>query len=247
MSRREDLSRVRVANTNVSVALCLPEGGIETARALVLLAHSAGSDMNHPLLVAVATSLAEGGYAAARFNFPYREAGRKAPDPAPKLESTWLAVWDMLHARLEGRRIPLVVGGKSMGGRVGAQLVTDGVLDPDAVLLFSYPLHRPGMEGLVRAEPLAGVRAPILFVTGTRDRMCRVELLDKVRRGLRARTTLHVVEGGDHTLDTGTLDLAERARVHAELAEVARAWLGRSLRARQWRSTATIRAHSLVR
>ena len=219
-----------VDGKKISAIITQPPMGLEGARALVVIAHGAGNDMDHPLLSAMADGLAAGGYFTVRFNFPFREAGRKTPDPQQRLEATWLAVFDALSARLEGRRLPMVVGGKSLGGRVAAQLVSDGLLSADALVFFGYPLHRAGGEHALRDAPLRGIRAPMLFLTGSKDRLCRLNLLEQVRSELEPPTTLHVVEGGDHSLDNPRLEPHSRERLRSDLVDVTLAWLHRIVR-----------------
>lgn len=229
VERRERLA-VPVEGKKVTAILSLPAVGLEQAEALVVLAHGAGNDMEHPLLVALAEGLAARGYAAVRFNFPYREAGRKTPDPVPRLEATWLEVTDNLHARLEGVKLPLVVGGKSLGGKIAAQLVADGVLGATGLLFLGYPLHRAGDETELRDGPIRSIRAPMLFVIGSKDRMCRVEVLEHVLRSARANASLHVIEDADHSLDPPKLDLERREAVQIEVLDATSAWLRRVLK-----------------
>src|SRR5688572_24767062 len=188
--------------------------------------------MEHPLLVAVADGLAAAGWAAARFNFPYREAGRKTPDPEARLEATWLAVTDVLQEHLEGRKLPLIVGGKSLGAYVGAGLVSAGVLPAEALVFLGYPLHRPGIEEGLKDAPLRTLTQPMLFLAGARDRMCRIDLLEKALGG-RPGCEVHVIPGADHTLEGPRRDPAEREKHFHELADVVRAWLALRRRARR--------------
>lgn len=237
--------RRRVAVTadgkKVSAILAQPPTGIETARALVVLAHGAGNDMEHPLITAVADGLAAAGYLSVRFNFPYREAGRKTPDPTQRLEATWLAVTDAMSELLEGRRLPLVVGGKSMGGRIAAQLVADKVLTADALVFLGYPLHRAGDEQHLRDAPLREIAAPMLFLTGSKDRLCRIELLEGVCKELSTPTTLHVVPGADHGLDIPRLEPAAREQLRADLVEATVTWLHKTIKQRGHRGNGNSR------
>lgn len=204
--------------------------------AAVLLAHGAGTDMRNPLLVAVAQGLAEHGHPVALFNFAYTETGRKAPDPMPRLESCYRDVVAWFCARL-GRR-PLVLGGRSMGGRVASHLAAqgDGVGVPCAGLLFlGYPLHRPRRAG--EAVPDEGLRTvhwerlrvPALFVQGDRDALADLALLERERaaRYTGAPSTVHVVRGGDHGFGVRKRDGRDAAQVVEEIVEVAAAWLAR--------------------
>lgn len=229
VERRERLI-VPVDGKKITSIVAPPPGGVDEALALVVLAHGAGNDMEHPLLVAMTEGLSALGYLTVRFNFPYREAGRKAPDPPAKLETTWLAVTDELTTRLEGRKLPLVVGGKSMGGRIAAGLVADGVLDAAGMVFMGYPLHAAGDEANLRDKPLIGATAPMLFLTGSKDRLCRLDLLDRVRADVRVPTEVHVVQDGDHSLDVPARVGRTRPEIQAELLEVTARWLKQVLK-----------------
>jgi len=204
--------------------LSMPPGGEDVAAGLVVLAHGAECGMEHPLLLAVAEGLAAAGWVAARFNFPYREAGRKTPDPEGRLEAAWLAVTDTLRERLEGRKLPLVVGGRSLGAYIGAGLVAAGVLEAEALVFLGYPLHRPGIEDGLRDGPLRGIDKPMLFLAGARDRMCRIDLLERALAG-RPEREIHVLPGADHTLEGPRREPGVREKHFHELADVVRAWL----------------------
>ena len=219
---------VPVEGKKVSAILSTPPGGLDAAHGLVVLAHGAESGMEHPLLVAVAESLAAGGWVAARFNFLYREAGRKTPDPEARLEATWLAVCDMIRERLEGRRLPTVIGGKSLGAYVGAGLVAAGVLEAEALVFLGYPLHRPGIEEGLRDGPLREIEKPMLFLTGARDRVCRVDLLERAA-AVKPGRQIHVIAGADHTLETPRRQPVIREKHFHELADVVRTWLSQTV------------------
>ena len=170
--------------------------GKEGAPFGVALAHGAGGDMNGPLLVAVANALAELGYFTLRFNFLYKEKNKNAPDRAPVLERTWSAA----AAWMRPRAARLAMGGKSMGGRYASIVASKG--EPcDALVFLGYPLHPPGRPEQLRDAHLPAVAPPMLFVQGTRDPLCDLELLMPVVKRLGPRAHLYVVEGGDHGLD----------------------------------------------
>ena len=168
-------------------------------RTAVILAHGAANDMQEPLLQHLAGGLSRDGFAALRFNFPYRTEGRKNPDSQGVLEAAWLAA----AAWLRGRETPsvdrLVAGGKSMGARVVSQLAGAGRLRADGLAFWGYPLHAPGKKHRTRDAHLDAIRSPMLFVTGTRDPFCDLGLLEKVLDRLGSRAALEVIEGGDHS------------------------------------------------
>jgi predicted alpha/beta-hydrolase family hydrolase len=163
-------------------------------RATLVLAHGAGGDMTHPQLAGMAEGLAANGIEVVRFNFPYREAGRKAPDRQEKLEACYWAV----AKEVSGSATRLFLGGGSMGGRIASHIVSDGF--PAAGLVFqSYPLHPPGKPERLRDAHLARIAIPMLFIWGTRDPFGTPELLERTVASLPS-ATLHRIEGGDHGL-----------------------------------------------
>lgn len=168
------------------------------ARALCVLAHGAGAGMEHPFMSRIAGALATRGVATLRYQFPYMAAGRRAPDRAPALESAVRAA--VAEARRLEPELPLLAGGKSMGGRMTSRAQAETPLDGVRGLVFlGFPLHAAGRPDDARAAHLERVALPMLFVQGTRDRLADLDLMRGVCAGLGARATLHVVEGGDHS------------------------------------------------
>ena len=168
-------------------------GSGKTAPILVL-AHGAGGGVDDPLLAGFAEGLSAEGISCLRFNFPYRELGKRAPDPEPVLRGAWEAAF----ARGAEMGSPVWVGGKSMGGRIASMAVADGL--PAAGLGFvGYPLHPPGKPERIRDAHLPSIRVPMLFLQGTRDSFARSDLLERTIRLLGDRATLHSVDGGDHS------------------------------------------------
>jgi len=207
--------------------------------AAIALAHGAGGTLEQPLLVALADGLAACGAHVLRFNFPYSDAGRGAPDRAPTLIATVAAAARWIAARPEAKGLPLVLGGKSMGGRMASMLLAGappgpgvpggdvpGEAPPAAgLLLVGYPLHPAGQPTKLRAEHLARVPCPLLFLEGTRDPLCDLALLRPALRKLGRRATLHVVEGGDHSFAVPRGLGRTAADVVAELVAASVAWL----------------------
>ena len=144
----------------------------------------------------MAGSLADAGVRVVRFNFPYIEKGRKAPDPQAALVSAFRLVVDGLAEEREGCR--LVLGGKSLGGRIASHVVAEGA-DVDGLVFHGYPLHPPGKPERIRDAHLHDIKVPMLFVEGTRDPFCPLPALEKVLSGLAAPTELAVIEDGDHS------------------------------------------------
>ncbi|MBN1628665.1 MAG: hypothetical protein JW990_02780 [Thermoleophilia bacterium] len=188
----------------VTVKVDAPDGPASGAPFLIL-AHGANNDLDFPLLAYLGRHLAETGTASTvRFNFPYVERGVTSPDPRPVLEDAFSQVYRHVVHRLAPPATPMFVGGKSLGGRTAVELVSrrvegDGVEAAGAIVL-GYPLHPMGRDDHLWVEPLRHIDIPSLFFAGTRDALCNPELLRPILAGLESPGTLHVVEGGDHSL-----------------------------------------------
>jgi uncharacterized protein len=187
----------------------------------IVLGHGAGADMTSALVVAAADGLAERGHATLRFNFPYRELGKKVPDPPAKLQRAFRAA--ALALRATGMK-KLVIGGKSLGGRVASLCAAHG-LPCDGLFFLGYPLHPAKQPEKLRDAHLPAVTAPMLFVQGTRDALCDLDLLRPVLARLGARASLYIVEGGDHSLDLLKSAGRTRESVYAEVIGVMGDWI----------------------
>jgi uncharacterized protein len=159
-----------------------------------LLAPGAGAPSSHPRMRSFARLLGTIG-SVHPFDYPYALAGRRRPDPLPKLIEAHRAALAALRLKHDG---PIALAGKSMGGRVGCHAaLIDSV---DAIICFGYPLCGAGDRSRLRDQVLLESTAPILFAQGTRDALCPLDLLEGVRKRMHAPSTLHVIEGGDHSL-----------------------------------------------
>jgi predicted alpha/beta-hydrolase family hydrolase len=178
-----------------------PEG--ETAETAIVLAHGAGQGMHSPFMTYFHTELARRGFLSVRFNFDYMDAKRKVPDPQPKLQSRYRDVVQDVIAQYKPAR--LVLGGKSMGGRVASYIGGDtpGV---NGLVFLGYPLHPPAKPDQLRDEHLYSLRLPMLFISGTKDTFARRDLLERVIERIGKYATLVWVEGGDHSLKRGRKD-----------------------------------------
>jgi predicted alpha/beta-hydrolase family hydrolase len=163
---------------------------------LVALGHGAGGNRRTGMLVRLAEALERSGRSALLFNFPYTERRARVPDPPAVLEATVCAVAE--HARAVLGKPAVVLGGKSMGGRIASQAVAKG-LAAEGLVFLGYPLHAPGKPEALRDAHLGSVAAPMLFVQGTRDAFARWDLLTPVIERLGDRATLLRVEEGDHS------------------------------------------------
>jgi len=170
-----------------------PKRGADRA---VLLAHGAGADMNAATLTTVADALAAAKVPSLRFNFPYRAAGRRAPDRAPVLEAAVREAAEELSGRTKLPVERLVFAGRSMGGRIGSVVAADtGAL---GLVLLGYPLHPPGKPAQLRVEHFTRLRMPALFVSGTRDAFGTPAELKQQTKKLKGPVSFHWVESGDH-------------------------------------------------
>jgi predicted alpha/beta-hydrolase family hydrolase len=164
--------------------------------ATLVLAHGAGAGMEHPFLGGLAHALNDDGVATLRFNFPYREAGKRFPDRPPAAIAAWRAVMEDAASRSEGE--PLWAAGKSFGGRMASMAVAEGMSAAGLVYL-GYPLHPPGKPEKIRDEHLYGLTLPMLFLQGTRDTFATPELLENVVARIGPTATIEWWDGGDHS------------------------------------------------
>ncbi len=163
-------------------------------RVAFLLAPGAGAPSSHPRMRTFARLLGSIG-SVEPFDYPYAMAGGKRPDPLPKLIAAHRTAVAALRAKHDG---PIVLAGKSMGGRVGCHVA---LVEPvAAVICFGYPLCGAGDRSKLRDQVLVDLRTPVMFVQGTRDPLCPLELLEDVRKRMKAPSTLQVVDGADHSL-----------------------------------------------
>ncbi len=207
----------------VSGVLSLPDGEVKKG---VILAHGAGNDMNQPMLVFLAEGLARAGYPALRFNFLYKEQGKKAPDGPEKLYQAWEGAYRFLSEHPVCRPKHIAAAGKSMGGRIASQMVADGRLPVEQLIFLGYPLHAPGKKDKLRDRHLYGIKIPMRFFAGTRDQLCDLESLRGVLSRLTAPSDLEVVEGGDHSFNVPKSMGAQPHDIYGRILNRALAWLG---------------------
>jgi predicted alpha/beta-hydrolase family hydrolase len=186
----------------------LPDGEVSALHvappepvALLVFAHGAGAGMEHPYMSDMAQRLAGRGVATFRYQFPSmerrsREGGRRPPDRPPVLVATVRAA--VARARRLADGLPLFAGGKSMGGRMTSTAAAESPLEGvRGIVFFGFPLHPSGRPSTGRADHLAAVDVPTLFVQGTRDTLADLDLLRPIVAGL-PRATLLEIEGADH-------------------------------------------------
>ena len=183
----------------------------------LVLAHGAGGHRDDRGMLQL-TEVVEGhGISVVRFNFPYREQGSQRPDPMPVLKASMREVIGTVRDR------PLLIGGRSMGGRVATMLAAEGFAC-DGLVLFAYPLHPPGEPGKLRSEHLARIKVPVLCINGTRDPLCTPELMNGVVEDL-AAWTMHWLPGADHSFRVLRRSGRSDAEVTAEVAGAVEKWV----------------------
>ena len=189
-------------------------------KAVFVCAHGAGGHKDDRSMLRLAAALEPLGIDVVRFNFPYREAGSRRIDPMPVLKRAFLE--KIPKAR------PLIIGGRSMGGRVASMLAAEG-FECDGLLLAAYPLHPSGQTGKLRDSHLPRIRCPVLCLNGTRDPLCRRDLMEAALAKVRAPWTMHWIEGADHSFHVLRSSGRADADVDREVSEAVGSWLAQSL------------------
>ncbi len=198
----------------------------DQAEAVYVLAHGAGAGMRHRFMEDVAGALAARGVATLRYQFPYVEHGSRRPDPPGILEAAVRAA--VAKARDLAPDLPLVAGGKSMGGRMTSNAMARRSIDGVRGLVFlGFPLHPPKQPGIARGEHLAQVQTPMLFLQGTRDTLADLDLITGVCERLGPRATLHVVQGADHSFSVLKRSGRTDGQVLDELTDTVTDWVRR--------------------
>lgn len=203
----------------------------DSARAACVVAHGAGTGQHSPFLVRFAQAMAARGISTATFDFPYMAAKRKTPDRAPVLEASWRAAIE--RARDEFGRLPLFIGGKSMGGRIASHVAAQGCPGLAGLFFLGYPLHPPGNPQKRRDEHLPSVREPMLFVQGTRDEFGTAEEIAALVPTLHD-ATLYVVPDGDHSFKVRVRTAGmPQEQVFEQIYEIVAGWMERHAGQRQ--------------
>jgi predicted alpha/beta-hydrolase family hydrolase len=166
----------------------------DNASAALVLAHGAGAGMAHPSMRAIAQAFGQHGIATLRFDFPFMAAGRRRVDRPAVATACIAEAFARARALTE---LPLWLGGHSFGGRMASHAVLEQDLDAEGLILCSFPLHPAGKPSVARARHLPEVRRPMLFLSGTRDRLADRALLEDVVSGLPA-AEVHWLDSADH-------------------------------------------------
>ena len=187
--------------------------------------------MRHPFMEAVSTRLARRGVATLRYQFPYMEGGRRRPDPPGVLLATVRAAVEraveIASTSVVGPSLPILAGGKSMGGRMTSQASGRGEIpDVKGLVFFGFPLHAADRPSSDRAAHLSDVTVPMLFLQGTRDSLADLDFLRPICAVLEGQARLHVVQGGDHSFRVRKRSGRTDNEVREELADVTVEWAG---------------------
>ncbi len=201
----------------VTARLAMPAGGGATG---MLLAHGAGAGQDHPFMAGVRDGLAAAGYPVLTFNYPYMEAGRSRPDrPAMLLDAHRAAL-----ARLRGYCERVVLAGKSMGGRIGSHVAAEGE-EAVGLAFYGYPIVAPGKKEPRDLSHLEAITAPMLFLTGSRDPLCPLDLLVPLVGRLPAAEAA-IIEDGDHSFRVPKRTGLTYPEVIEALVAMTADWLG---------------------
>ncbi|HSE36478.1 MAG TPA: alpha/beta family hydrolase [Blastocatellia bacterium] len=191
--------RIDINEFQSVTAMLYPARARGRAGITLILGHGAGAGQSSPFMVNFATELASRGIDTVTFNFFYAEHRRGGPDPNEKLEACYRAVIEKVRKHKKLARNRVAIGGKSMGGRIASQVAAGGVGDLTGLVFLGYPLHPPGNPEKLRSKHLPLIKAPMLFIQGSRDTFGTADELRSIARKL-PHATLHIIEGGDHSL-----------------------------------------------
>ena len=199
---------VKNISIQVSDSIGKISGLLETSaapKAVLTLAHGAGAGMTHRFMEMLSNQLAEKSIAVLRFNFPYMENKKGRPDPAPIAEKTVQMALEEAHKLYP--KLPVYASGKSFGGRMSSQKISKECPDyVKGIIFYGFPLHPAGKPSIDRAAHLKEISIPMLFLSGTKDTLAELPLLEKVCGEL-STATLIKFEGADHSFKAGKKEL----------------------------------------
>jgi len=191
----------------------------------LILGHGAGAGQTSDFIMSFASGLTARGVDMVTFNFLYREQGRRIPDPNDKLEACYRAVIEAVREQMNSGRDALAIGGKSMGGRIASQVAAAGIGDLAGLVFLGYPLHPPGRPDRLRAKHLSDIKAPMLFVQGSRDTFGTPDELRPIVTPLEPPADAYVVEGGDHSFKVRKGAGVSQEDIYRAIQDHIAAWL----------------------
>jgi uncharacterized protein len=201
------------------------------AGAAIILAHGAGAGQRSPFMTAYARGLSAQGIDVITFDFPYMAAKRRIPDRGETLEASYREAIEFVRREVASAEHHLFIGGKSMGGRIATQIAVDRQLPIEGLVLLGYPLHPPGRPSELRAAHLPLIRRPMLIVQGSRDAFGTPSELEGILAALSPPPSLHVIEGGDHSLKISRRDPALQSESDAGVQRTIATWMLSIIRA----------------
>ena len=211
--------KVEVDQVQSVSATVYQAAGKNRSRITLILGHGAGAGQGSGFMVFFSSELAVRGIDTVTFNCSYIERGRGVPDPGDKLEACYRAVISAARAHKKLKRNKLAIGGKSMGGRIASQVAAKGLDDLAGLVFLGYPLHPPGKPEQLRSKHLSDIKAPMLFVQGSRDSFGTPGELRPILKRLKTPCTLYEVEGGDHSLKVPKRDGVPQDKVYADIMD----------------------------
>lgn len=198
------------------------------ARACFVFAHGAGAGMSHVFMEQIATGLHARGIATLRYQFPFMEKGSRRPDSPAVAHAAVRAA--MAEARKRCRRMPIVAGGKSFGGRMASQAqALQPLAGAQGLAFLGFPLHPPDKPSVTRADHLALVKIPMLFVQGTRDKLADLKLLRAMTKKLGQQATVQLIAHADHAFHVPARSGRADADVMSDLLDAFAGWIDRIL------------------
>jgi predicted alpha/beta-hydrolase family hydrolase len=217
--------RVEVSPHQSVTAMSYPAATKPRAGVTLILGHGAGAGQTSDFIVSFASGLTARGIDMITFNFLYREQGRRIPDPNDKLEACCRAVIEAVREQMKSRDDVLAIGGKSMGGRIASQVAAGGITELAGLVFLGYPLHPPGRPDRLRAKHLSDIKAPMLFVQGSRDAFGTPDELCPIVTPLEPPADVYVVEGGDHSFKVRKGAGVSQEDIYRAIQDHIAAWL----------------------
>jgi len=221
MAETEKLT-IKVSEVESVTALLYPAAKNNRAGVTIVLGHGAGADQMSGFMRMAAEGLAARGLDAMTFNFVYKEKRKSVPDPKAKLESCYRAVIQAAQQNKKLKANKLVIGGKSMGGRIASQVAAEDSEGIAGLIYLGYPLHPPGRPDKLRDEHLPSIKAPMLFVQGSRDAFGNEEEIKAIVKQHRLKADLYFVAAGDHSFKVPKSVKPEQQVYEEVMDEVAR-------------------------
>jgi uncharacterized protein len=191
----------------------------------LVLGHGAGANQTSAFMQDFSRAFAARGIDVLTFNFLYSEQGRPAPDRADKLEACYRAVIEAVRKKLGDNR--LFIGGKSMGGRIASRVAAQGLEGLSGLVFLGYPLHPPGDPEKLRADHLAKIKKPMLFVQGERDPFGTPDELQPIIKKLKPAAKIYAISQGDHSFKVPKRSPVPQEEVYAKAQDVIAAWLAK--------------------